>query len=456
MQLGLWPYFKEQIVKRNQENRPVSFNPATLDTTGQPLSVGNGATATLMSTGGGTTLLDTPLYASPTDIEVQLPDVDHRENNTNMDEVKGLSLIFYPPYNSCDATEAREHFALFNYDRDYHFIIGKGDPIEPPTSDEEGGDIDDEESGNDGDGGSDAGDTEVDTEVEGASIQPRIPVEPEDPEDEPDEDPEDPEDGDEGDGEEGEEDEIVVETPEGEVVIPEGDPVGGSKKLEIAEGFSITASTPETAQSKGFFDNDIHTYIDRALFQNKRQKYNLTVALMCPKDVEDYPAYEKALIEGVSIILHEHGLSISDLWREFDLNRAPSPFIYLDRDKWKDFLVEIEKQLNWRITKFGKYEKTFVPYTAGSSGLSGGSTGSISGGTLGGGFPTGTTPSNGAPITGDTQMKSENVVANTCYMVFIEAGCTPEVACAIIGNLQQESGLSTTIVNSTSGATGLC
>ena len=430
MELGLWPYFKEQIVKRNQENRPVSFNPATLNTTGQPVSIGNGATATLMSTGsGGTTLLDTPLYASPTDIEVQLPDVDHRENNTNMDEVKGLSLIFYPPYNSCDATEAREHFALFNYDRDYHFIIGKGDPIEPPVSDEEGGNTDNEEDGNDDDA--------KDTEVKSTSIQPRTPVEPKDPEG-------------------GDEDDETVKTPEGEVVIPEGDPVGGSKKLEVAEGFSITASTQEVAQSKGFFDNDIHTYIDRALFQNKRQKHNLTVALMCPKDVEDYPAYEKALIEGVSIILHEHGLATSDLWREFDLNRAPSPFTYLDRDKWKDFLVEIEKQLNWRIVKFGKYEKTFVPYTAGSSGLSGGSTGSISGGTLGGGYPTGTTPSNGAPITGDTQMKSENAVANTCYEVFIAAGCTPEVACGIIGNLQQESGLSTTIVNSSSGATGLC
>ena len=182
---------------------------------------------------------------------------------------------------------------------------------------------------------------------------------------------------------------------------------------------------------------------------------------MCPKDVEDYPAYEKALIEGVSIILHEHGLTTSDLWREFDLNRAPSPFLYLntgtngDMPRWQDFLVEVEKQLNWRIAKFGKYEKTFVPYTAGSSGLSGGSTGSISGGTLGGGFPTGTTPSNGAPITGDTQMKSENEVVNVLYATFIKLGCTPEAACGIIGNIEQESSLRPTIVNY-KGATGLC
>ena len=115
-----WVYFKEQLKTRNEQNKPINLNTSTL--TVQPgnnmgsSNTGGGGGATQLSTGGyGVTLLDTPLYASPTDIEVQLPDVDHRENNTNMDEVKGLSLIFYPPYNSCDATEAREHFALFNY-----------------------------------------------------------------------------------------------------------------------------------------------------------------------------------------------------------------------------------------------------------------------------------------------------------------------------------------------------
>ena len=40
------------------------------------------------------------------------------------------------------------------------------------------------------------------------------------------------------------------------------------------------------------------------------------------------------MIEGLAIILHEHGLEVKDLWREFDLNRAPSPFLYLERDAW--------------------------------------------------------------------------------------------------------------------------
>ena len=181
---------------------------------------------------------------------------------------------------------------------------------------------------------------------------------------------------------------------------------------------------------------------------------------MCPENPDDYPAYEKALIEGLAIILHEHGLGINDLWREFDLNRAPSPFLYLNTGDtnnfapyaWQDFLSEVEKQLDWRILKYGSYSKQYVPYTAGSSGLSGGSTGSIGGGNLSGG--TTTTP--GTPITGPTELSSENQVANTCYATFISLGCTPECACAIIGNIQQESGLQPTIVNSKSGATGLC
>ena len=424
MQLNLWPYFKEQCQKRNEANQPVSFNPATLNTSGQPAAGGSGYTVTQLSTGGGT---GTPLYASPTDIEVQLPDVDHRENTTNMDEVKGVTVVFYPPYHSCEAYEADEHFKLFNWDRTYHYTIGKIDPNAPEE---------------------DETTPEEEEDIEDISLfSPRTPENPENPENP--EDPEDPEGG-EGDTDTGDED----------VKILEGDPVGGSKDLEVAVGFKITASVPEDRQSKGFTDNDTHTYIDRALFNNKREKHNLTVALMCPENPDDYPAYEKALIEGLAIILHEHGLGINDLWREFDLNRAPSPFLYLNTGDtnnfapyaWQDFLSEVEKQLDWRILKYGSYSKQYVPYTAGSSGLSGGSTGSIGGGNLSGG--TTTTP--GTPITGDTELSSENQVANTCYATFISLGCTPECACAIIGNIQQESGLQPTVVNSKSGATGLC
>ena len=610
MELGLWPYFKEQCKKRNDENKPVSFNPSTIDTSGQPVGSGNTGTITTGGSYSGT-LLDTPLYASPTDIEVQLPDVDHRENTTNMDEVKGVSLIFYPPYNSCEAGNAEEHFKLFNWDRNYHFTIGKiyervsveeipedGDSVE--ESPEEG---DSEEEIPEGDAATFSRNTRASSGkahvfnvddglcvlLQNGNVNTLVDC-----------------------GEVGKakskdvitqiknlgvtkldhiiithfhsdhaagfkdfsdnfeigdiyykpldktklsENEIgwktdkyydeilkickekyideyrvtknesisnagikifvgetefekdsnynaqslsliatmngkklfiagdIVEPTEKKIVdslekcdamiighhgytgsncqelldkvnpdmfivttfsttqenqqevidrvdaknnefysthnngkaitldftsdkithdatvkvkasstntgttdIPEGDPVGGDKILENTEGFEIVAAIEETRQSKGFTDNDTHTYIDRALFQNKKQKHNLTVALMCPENVEDYPAYEKAMIEGLSIILHEHALEVKDLWREFDLNRAPSPFLYLERDHWKDLLTEVEKQLNWRNTKYGAYTKEFYKYSAGSSGLSGGSTGSITAGTIGSGI----------------------------------------------------------------------
>ena len=634
-----WVYFKEQITKRNQENKPIELNTSNISV--QPgNNMGQGGTSapiTQLGTGsyGGMTLLDTPLYAAPTDIEVQLPDVDHRENTTNMDEVKGLTLIFYPPYNSCEGSEMETHFKTYNWDRTYHYVISKQGivtpagaggtepsagidaPEEPEDGDvsEEGGDIpvegvalftmsrskktvfvgdslfvdlknnvsgltvfaEDEltiydainkyeESiceanpdvivwyiGSDSAGLGDAdtfgknldtmfkshkvlmpnaqiyicklfsGDESKATDIRkdivenipsynnaiiNAAEANNIPIidctdipgyksyyddsgilfEPEfyDTWYEkmtskissgstgvvPDAGDEDPDSGDNNPG---------TNTPGttpgtggggGEIdngqapplELPEGDPVGGDKTLEDAEGFEIKGWIDEKTQSRGFTDNDTHTYIDRALFQNKREKHNLTVALICPKDVEDYPAYEKALIEGVALILHEHGLGIKDLWREFDLNRAPSPFLYLNTGDtndfapfaWQDLLSEIEKQLDWRIKTQGAYTKIYTPYSAGSSDLSGGSTGSIGTPSTGIGITPGVgTPGTGNPIQGPTEMKSENEVVNTAYATLTGLGCTPECACAIIGNMQQESSLRPSVVNSI-GASGLC
>ena len=356
-----WVYFKEQIKSRNESNTPVELNTSNIsvqpgNNMGTSSTSTGGVIATQTSTSGSytTTLLDTPLYASPTDIEVQLPDVDHRENTTNMDEVKGLALMFYPPYASCHLGNMEDHFKSIGYDRDFHYMIG-------PTS-------------------------------------------------------------------------------------------------ENCDTFEVKAGTDELKQSKGFYDNDTHTYIDRAIFSNKKEKHCLTVSFLCPQNVEDYPKCERALIEGVAQLLHEHALEVKDLWREFDLNRAPSPFLYLERDYWKDFLTEVEKQLEWRKATKGAYTKTFTKYTAGSSGLSGGSTGSISSGGISSSGVS--TPGTSSPSTGlnpgDTEMNSSNQVVNTAYNTFIGLGLTPEAACGIIGNMQQESGLSPTAVNKSSGATGLC
>ena len=662
-----WVYFKEQITKRNQENKPIELNTSNISV--QPgNTVGtNPVTATPISTGGGGggnyPLLDTPLYAIPTDIEVQLPDVDHRENSTNMDEVKGVTIAFYPPYHCCESSNVENHFATYNWDRTYHYLIGKQGIVTPagaggatPESGEGGESATSFSmrassnkayiySVNDGlcvliqnngvntliDCGEkntaksngviqsiqDLGVTKIDNiiithfhsdhvagfkdfadnfDIKNVYYKSLDKSKLSDKEKEWKTDVyydevlsickdkkineikvtknqtvsnikifvgetsdyydnynrqslsmiatidnkklfiagdiiEDTEsiiinsleecdamiiahhgyNGSNGQAildkvnpktffvttfsttQDGQQEVIervnaksnefystnsngnITLTPSNDgfihdatirVVIdpdeiPEGDPVGGDKVLD-ASGYEIKAWIDESRQSQGFTDNDTYTYIDRALFQCEREKHNLTVALICPADEEDYPAFEKALIEGLSIILHEHGLGVKDLWREFDLNRAPSPFPYLERGGsenepgWKDLLVEIEKQLNWRCATLGAYSKSYYPYTAGSSGLSGGSTGSI--GTPSTGLPSsGTSPGTGTtPITGPTTMQSENEVANTCYQTFISLGCTPECACGIIGNIQQESGLRPTAVNASSGATGLC
>jgi hypothetical protein len=622
-----WLYFKEQITKRNQENKPIELNTSNISVQPGNNMGGPGSSAPITqlgSYGGGVTLLDTPLYAAPTDIEVQLPDVDHRENITNMDEVKGLTLIFYPPYNSCDGSEMETHFKTYNWDRTYHYVISKQGIVTPagaggttpsggidaPEEPEEGDIIEDgddipedgdvpvegaalftmsrskktvfvgdslfvdlknnvsgltvfaedeltlydainkyEESicesnpdiivwyiGSDSAGLGDSdtfeknldsmfkshkvlmpnaqiyicklfsGDESKATDVRedivknipsynnaiiNAAEANDIPIidctdipgyksyydnsgllfEPEfyDTWYEkmtskissgstgvvPDAGDEDPDSGDDnpgtnnpgttpgtGGGGGGEIDNGQAPPLE----LPEGDPVGGDKTLEDAAGFEIKGWIDEKTQSRGFTDNDTHTYIDRALFQNKREKHNLTVALICPKDVEDYPAYEKALIEGVSIILHEHGLGIKDLWREFDLNRAPSPFLYLNTGDsedfapfaWQDLLTEIEKQLDWRIKTQGAYTKIYTPYSAGSSDLSGGSTGSIGTPSTGiGGSPgSGGTPGGNTPDIGEI---SDN--AQAIWTFFTGAGFSPQCTAGIMGNLQQESGL---------------
>ena len=436
MQLGLWPYFKEQCVKRNSENKPVSFNPSTLDTSGQPSGGGGsgGYQTTLVSTGGGYTLLDTPLYATPTDIEVQLPDVDHRENTTNMDEVKGVVLIYHPPYNTCETDQMLNRFQEYQWGANYHYVIGKPGVI---VSAPEGGDEETEE-GEDG-----SGDGTLDG-LEPAMIIPKTPENPE---------PEEPKD---------EEENPEVDAPETPTEIPEGDPVGGDKDLGSAGGFKITSQIDELKQAKGCSDNDTHTYIDRALFKCKKEKHCLMVALQCPDDCDDYPAYERALIEGISIILHEHGLTVNDLWREFDLNRAPSPFLYLDtglkeyinpdtgekertRYIWQEFLTEVEKQLNWRNAKFGTYTKEYYKYTAGSSGSSGGSTGSINT-TIGSGISPSTPTTGTTPSIGDI---SDN--AQAVWTFFTGAGFSKECTAGIMGNLQQESGLDPTRYQSGGG-----
>lgn len=107
--------------------------------------------------------------------------------------------------------------------------------------------------------------------------------------------------------------------------------------------------------------NDRHTYIDRALFGNKSYKYTLNVGLFTSDMLQDYTVTEKILIDNIARVLHENNLKTKHLWREFDLNRAPSPFMYLEREQWKKFLREIDKQVEWRYENFGEPEMPEKP-----------------------------------------------------------------------------------------------
>lgn len=116
-------------------------------------------------------------------------------------------------------------------------------------------------------------------------------------------------------------------------------------------------------------NNGQHTYIERALFNNQHPKYTLSIGEffdnqenVVEKDANyDYPKTEKKLIEQCAKALYDEGFSSNELWREFDLNRAPSPFLYLDTEKWKLFLEEVQKQIDWLNAKYGKVSATYVP-----------------------------------------------------------------------------------------------
>ena len=198
-------------------------------------------------------------------------------------------------------------------------------------------------------------------------------------------------------------------------------------------------------QLYGLADVDKVTYISRSLFNGHPEKHNIMIACFIPsyddleKDQITYEKVEKNIINSVSKILWANGLEAKDLWREFDINRMPSPAIYLDRDKWKDLLAEIDKQVEWRNQKFGKVSTTYVPYVATISTIEFGST------------PGGSTPSGGTP----GEMTDVGEVEKTVYATLTGLGLTPEAACAIMGNMYQESKMDNDVVNSI-GASGLC
>ena len=116
-------------------------------------------------------------------------------------------------------------------------------------------------------------------------------------------------------------------------------------------------------------DNNTHTYIDANLFNNQHPKYTLSIGAFFYDEYDlveksgdvDYPATEKVLIQQCAKALYDEGFTSKELWREFDLNRAPSPFLYLDRAKWVAFCAEVDKQVEWLNKKYGKVTATYKP-----------------------------------------------------------------------------------------------
>lgn len=112
-------------------------------------------------------------------------------------------------------------------------------------------------------------------------------------------------------------------------------------------------------------DNDRNTYIQNALWgSNKAIKNTVSVGVFIDPKSENFADMESKLIQNIGQIMYKLDMDANDLWREFDLNRAASPFMYLDRKKWKLFLDEIHKQLEWRRKKYGEHPET-VPTPVG-------------------------------------------------------------------------------------------
>lgn len=587
MQMNKWGYIKEQIKKRNEEGTPIQLDTSKVSSSSSSSSSGGSAGGT------GTT--------NVTDI---LPNVDHRYNIANMDEVKGACLVFYPPYNSCSMADREKHFEEWQWDRKYHYIIDhtydvNANPdddipeiiectatLEATTPDTETPE-DGEENENESDTGEEdlpittasfytkstatlmntifCGDSltvGLQQNVEGlrahctgghaihqgydkhmADIQKETGVEnvvisygvndaghkqperfknyyikfinavkeahpnaniyvnkifP-------------------GDLSKATNDIVIIcleNVPSHNAVLPDVCSATGATMLDCtsfvnlsehycSDGIHFTGNfyklwaeeilrqinngseensgttpsnsnlgwtTPEVSgpdaiedncitikggfekvenrllQCYGLEDNNKTTYISRSLFSSHPEKHNIMIACFIPayedleKDKITYEQVEKNIVNSVSKILWANGLNTKDLWREFDMNRAPSPVTYLDRDKWKDLLTEIDKQLEWRNKKFGVVSTEYAKYVAViSEYIHGSSSGST---TLG----TGTSG----------VIEGVDEVAKTVYATLTGMGFTPEAACAVMGNMVQESGMDPTAKNKTSGALGLC
>ena len=132
------------------------------------------------------------------------------------------------------------------------------------------------------------------------------------------------------------------------------DKLGYDKKFHYLFDGNWKQETDKNLIAMSMQENNRHTYIERALYNNQAPKYTLNIGIFIPPKITDYPKFEVKLIDKISEVLYENSLNTKDLWREFDLNRSASPFMYLDREQWKKLLREVDKIVKWRYENFGK------------------------------------------------------------------------------------------------------
>lgn len=130
--------------------------------------------------------------------------------------------------------------------------------------------------------------------------------------------------------------------------------LGYDKKFHYLFDGNWKQETDKNLIAMSMQENNRHTYIERALYNNQAPKYTLNIGIFIPPKITDYPKFEVKLIDKISEVLYENSLNTKDLWREFDLNRSASPFMYLDREQWKKLLREVDKIVKWRYENFGK------------------------------------------------------------------------------------------------------
>ena len=339
MEMGIWSYIKDEIKKRNNNDNPIQLDLSNLNS---GFSGGSNRTSTGTS-GSNSSFLDI------------VPNQDHRYNIANMDEVKGACLIFMPPYNVCTPEQRDEHFKTWSWDKKYHYVIDPTYDVDNDTLDEPDltnakklEDMNKEENNDDENNNDESNDNNYvnpDEIPEDNRPQTRSPLDGDDMDNDtnlPNNPGTDDENKDEENNDNEEESNDTPSNP-----VPEED-----NSIVIDGGFLKEES--RLLQCYSMVDNDKVTYINRSMFSGKATAHCIMIGCLIPAhdDLKEmnisYERVERNIINSVSKILWANGLAVKDLWREFDLNRAPSPAHYLDREYWCKLLTQIEKQVEWR------------------------------------------------------------------------------------------------------------